>query len=100
MTGNAFSLFLALAGLAVLAGVIGALAIGPRRPWAVIVPVIAAFAALYLVGHELGFGVGPTVALFGFDVSLASDVVVALIAAFTAAWGQRAIVRRRVHEAI
>lgn len=99
MSGNAFSLFLVFVGLAVLAGVVAAWAIGPRRPWAVIGPVIAAFAALYLVGHELGFGVGPTVPLFGFDVSLASDVVVALLAAFTAAWGQRAVVRLRVGEA-
>lgn len=99
MSGNAFSLFLAFVGLSILAGVIAAYAVGPRRPWAVVGPILAAFAALYVVGHHLGFGVGPTVPLFGFDVSLASDAVIAFLAAFAAAWGQRAVTRLRGREA-
>jgi hypothetical protein len=66
------------------------LAGGPRRPAAYVLPVLAAFAAFYLIGHRLGIHVGPVIDLYGFGVALLGDVAIgflsALITAFLQAW--------------
>lgn len=90
----ALSLLLFFLGVSTAAGVAASVLVGPRRPWAVIPPTLAAVAALYLVGHTLGLSVGPTTRLFGFQVSLLFDLAVALAAAFLAAAVQRGLAAR------
>ena len=62
--------------------------IGPRRPLAAILPVLASFGALYLVGHKSGLAVGPTVELFGFEVNLLWDLLCAVMGAAIVAKAQ------------
>lgn len=80
--------------VSVAAGAVAARLVGPPRPWAVIAPSLAAFGALYLVGHR-GVSVGPVVTILGFEISLAFDVAVALSVALVAAVVQRAAWRGR-----
>ncbi len=68
---------------------------GPRNRAAHVLPVLAAFGAFYLIGHRLGIALGPEVALFGFQVALAGDLAIGLIAAMAAAVTQAAVVRAR-----
>ncbi len=90
------SLLLFFLGVSLAAGAVATGLVGPRKPLAVIAPTLAALVALYLVGHRLTLSVGPTVRLFGFQVSLLFDVAVALGAALlTAAAQRRLAVRRR-----
>lgn len=58
---------------------------GPRRARWAIVPGVAAFVALYLVGHRFGLALGPEVELFGFQVALVGDVVIGGFAAIVVA---------------
>jgi hypothetical protein len=81
----AYGLLAVFTAMALAAGMLSARVVGPRRPWTPIVPVVAAFASLYLVGHRLAVSVGPQVRLFGFDVSLPFDAATALVASFAAA---------------
>lgn len=76
-------------------------AVGPRRWWAVVAPVVAAIAALGTFGHRLKIGFGPTVPLFGFEVHLFSDLALAALTALAAALVQRGVlaVRGRSEEA-
>jgi hypothetical protein len=67
---------------------------GPRGPSGAILPSVAAFGAFYLVGHRAGISIGPEIGLFGFQVALFGDVVLAAIAAVAAAIGQAAGRRR------
>lgn len=73
--------------------------VGPRRPWAALLPIAAAFGLLYLVGHRFGWQFGPNIELLGFQVAIVSDLAFALLGAFGAALAQRAawsaMVRRR-----
>jgi hypothetical protein len=89
---------LALVGLfivvAVVSGIAAVRAVGPWRPAALALPIVVSFLALYLVGHRLGAVVGPQVSVLGFEVSLLFDVAIALVAAFLAAFAQRAFLRR------
>jgi len=57
----------------------------PDARWGAVLPILAAFGALYLVGHRLGWTIGPTVRLFGFDVALAWELVLAVLAAMITA---------------
>lgn len=91
----ATSLLLFFLGVSLAAGAAATGLIGPRKPLAVIAPTLAAVVALYLVGHRLGLSAGPSVRLFGFQVSLLFDVAVAVGAALLAAAVQRELAVRR-----
>lgn len=95
MPPGAFALFLTFVGVAIAAGVVTTWQIGPRGARYVVLPIVAAFAALYLVGHRLGLHLGPTISLFGYDVALVFDVALALVAAGLTARLQRAVLARR-----
>lgn len=79
--------------VSILSGIVAARVVGPRRPWATVLPALAAFGVLYLVGHRLVIGFGPNVPLFGFQIAIVSDVAFALGAAFATALVQRAVTR-------
>ena len=66
---------------------------GPRGVAAYLLPVGAAFGALYLVGHRLGIVVGPEVELFGFQVALLGDLLIGFAAALVVAGVQALLVR-------
>ena len=93
MTPAVYALIGSFVVLSIVSGVIAARVVGPRRPGAVVLPALAAFGALYLVGHRLFIGIGPEIPLFGFQVAIVSDVAFALAAAFAAALAQKAGVR-------
>jgi hypothetical protein len=76
-----YALFLTLTGLAVVLGIAAAQAVarlarGPRNVLAHVVPVLAAFATMGALGHALGAHFGPTVPLYGFDISLPWDMAI------------------------
>ncbi len=79
--------------VSVLVGLIAAWSLGPRHWWSPALPALGAFGSLYVVGHRLSFGFGPTVEVAGFDIWIASDVLVALAAAFVVAALQVAVAR-------
>lgn len=81
--------------VAIVVGIATTWIIGPRRRLATVVPVLAAFGALYLIGHRSGLELGPTMMLFGFQVAIVQDVLVAVVAAGVAAFVQRALLTRR-----
>ncbi len=89
MPPSAYALVVTFAIVSVLAGILAARVVGPWRPWAALVPALAGFGALYVVGHRLAIGLGPTVTLFGWEVWLPFDVAVALVVALGAAGLQR-----------
>ena len=60
-----------------------------------ILPIVAAFGAFYLIGHRLGLAVGPEVSLFGFQVALVGDLAIGFLAALVVALVQAAVVRAR-----
>ena len=95
MPAAAVALLVFFIGVSVAVGAAVAYAVGPRRPLVVVLPILAAFGALYVVGHRLGLSVGPQVTLFGFEVSLVWDLVVAVLAAAVTAVIQRSVLRRR-----
>jgi hypothetical protein len=66
---------------------------GPRTWPAYLLPIGAAFLALYLVGHRFGIAVGPEVGLFGFQVALLGDLVIGSGAALAVAAVQALVVR-------
>ena len=67
---------------------------GPRRITGVVLPSLAAFGAFYLIGHRAGISLGPELGLFGFQVALFGDLLLAAVAAMAAALGQAAGRRR------
>ena len=68
---------------------------GPTHPAAHLLPVAAAFGALYLIGHRLGLVVGPEVNLFGFQVAIFGDLLIGFAAALVTASVQRLARRTR-----
>ncbi|MEO8509975.1 MAG: hypothetical protein ABI534_01915 [Chloroflexota bacterium] len=82
-----------LAGLFVAislgAGALAWWTVGPRRAVALPLPMVVAFALLYLAGHRLGWQAGPTVELLGFELALPFDIALALVGGFAAAVIQR-----------
>jgi hypothetical protein len=66
---------------------------GPRGRLAYVLPVLAGFAAFYLIGHRLGISVGPEIGLFGFQVALSGDVAIGFLAALAVALLQALAVR-------
>jgi hypothetical protein len=89
MPASAYALVALFLAISIAVACLAAWVVGPRRPRAVVVPGLAAFGALYLVGHRLVLQIGPEVQLFGGQVSLPFDVAIALAAALAAAAGQR-----------
>ncbi len=89
MPTAAYGLITVFATVSVLSGVLAARVVGPWRWWAVALPALAAFGALYLVGHRWVMSIGPQVGLFGWEVALPFDVAVALATALGAAGAQR-----------
>jgi hypothetical protein len=63
---------------------------GPHGLGGAILPSVAAFGAFYLIGHRAGISIGPEIGLFGFQVALPGDVLLASVAAGAAALGQAA----------
>lgn len=93
MPPAAYAIIGLFAVLSAMSGAIAAAALGPRRAWAGVVPALAAFGALYLVGHRFAISIGPEVGLFGFRISLLFDATVALAVAFVAAGTQAGALR-------
>ena len=93
MPPAAYAIVGLFAVLSAMCGAIAAAALGPRLAWAGVVPALAAFGALYLVGHRLALSIGPEVGLFGFRISLLFDATVALGVAFVAAGAQAGVLR-------
>ena len=89
------TLFLACSILVGIAAVLiaGRLAGGPVRRVAYVLPILAGFAAFYLVGHRFGLSIGPEVELFGFQVALLGDLVIGFAAALLTALLQAAAAR-------
>jgi hypothetical protein len=99
MPPQAFALVALFSLCSIVLGVVAvrtaARAGGPGRVSAYPLPVIAAFAAFYLIGHRLGLSIGPDVTLFGFQVALLGDLAIGFAAALLVAFAQAAIVRVR-----
>jgi len=95
MPANAYAVVALFIVVSVLCGIGAVWLLGPRRWLAAAIPIVAAFLALYWVGHKSGLEVGPTMELFGFRIAIVQDVLVAAIAALVAAAVQRLVVDRR-----
>lgn len=93
MPASAYGLIAVFATVSALSGILAARVIGPWRWWAVLVPALAAFGALYMVGHRWVLSIGPQVGLFGWEVALPFDIVVAGVTAFAVALVQRGVLR-------
>jgi hypothetical protein len=88
------TLFLACSVLVGIAAVrLVARAGGPRGPLAYVLPILAGFAAFYLVGHRFGIVLGPEIELFGFQVALLGDILIGFAAAVAVALLQAALGR-------
>ena len=68
-------------GLGFVAVRIAARVGGPTGRAAVVLPMLAAFLAFYVIGHRLGLSIGPEVSLFGFQVALLGDLAIGFAAA-------------------
>jgi hypothetical protein len=88
MTSAAYALIGLFAVISTASGLLASRLIGPWRWWAPLLPILASFGSLYLVGHRLGWSAGPEVPMFGFRVSLPFDVAVALGVALATAAAQ------------
>jgi hypothetical protein len=100
MPPQAFALVALFIACSVLLGIgaqrlVARAAGGPRGWRAMILPIVAAFGAFYLIGHRLGLAVGPEVSLFGFQVALLGDLAIGFLAALVVALLQAAVVRAR-----
>ncbi|MDQ2690308.1 MAG: hypothetical protein M3Y29_08555 [Chloroflexota bacterium] len=93
MPPGAYAIVGLFAVVSLVSGVVAAATIGPRRAWAAVLPSVAAFGALYLVGHRLVVSIGPEVSLFGFRIALLFDAAVALVTAVAAAGIQNLALR-------
>jgi hypothetical protein len=88
MPSAAYALIGLFAIISTASGLLASRLIGPWRWWTPLLPILAAFGALYVVGHRLGWSAGPEVPMFGFRVALPFDMAVALGIAFVTAVGQ------------
>jgi len=89
MPAEAYGLVALFTVVSIVVGLGAWWVVGPRRPWAAILPIAAAFGLLYLVGHRFGWQSGPNVEILGFQVAIVSDLAFALAGAFGAALAQR-----------
>jgi len=81
MSSEAFALLGVFTLVCIAAGVLAWRLLLPDLAWGAVLPAAAAFAVLYLVGHRLGWTYGPTMQLFGFEVALPWEVLLALVTA-------------------
>jgi uncharacterized membrane protein YfbV (UPF0208 family) len=93
MPPSAYGLVALFSVISAASGWLATRTVGPPRWWAAIVPTLAAFGALYVVGHRSALRIGPEVEIFGWQVSLAFDVAVAVATALLAGLLQRAGLR-------
>jgi hypothetical protein len=93
MPPSAYGLIAVFATVSALSGILAARLVGPWRWWAIVAPALAAFGALYLVGHRWVLSIGPQVGLLGWEVALPFDIAVALVTAYVVALGQRLVLR-------
>jgi hypothetical protein len=93
MPASAYGLIAVFTVVAAVTGWLASRVVGPRRAWTAVLPALAAFGALYVVGHRSVVRIGPEVELFGWQVSLPFDVAVATAAAFAGAGLQWLMVR-------
>jgi hypothetical protein len=77
MPAAAFGVLAVFTAASVAAGLLAWWLLGSRVPLGPLLPILAAFAALYVAGHRLRLEVGPSTELFGFQISLAFDLVLA-----------------------
>lgn len=92
MPAAAYGVLAVFTAASIAAGLVAWWLVGPRTPWAIILPIAATFAALYVSGHRLGLRLGPVVDLFGFDVALVFDLSLAMVVALAAALLQRLVI--------
>jgi hypothetical protein len=85
MSSEAFALLGVFTMICVAAGVIAWRLLLADLAWGALLPAATAFAVLYLIGHRLGWTYGPTVQLFGFEVALPWEVLLALVTAMAVA---------------
>jgi hypothetical protein len=85
MPAAAFGVLAVFTTAAIIAGIVAWWLVGSRIPLGPLLPIIAAFGALYVSGHRLRIEVGPTTELFGFQVSLLFDLVLAVLVALAVA---------------
>lgn len=95
MTPSAYAIFFLFLACSIVLGWAAARiakrAGGPKSMAAAILPILAGFGAFYLIGHKLGIEIGPIVELFGFQISLLSDLAIGFTAAVIAAIVQAAV---------
>ncbi len=91
---DAFYLLLTFLFVSAVAGVIAWLLVSPKANFGWVLPVLAAFVVLYLLGHQLRWGVGPVVHMFGFRVTLLFDAALAVLTALVVAGLERLVLRR------
>ncbi len=95
MPASAYAVVALFTVVALLCGAAATWFVGPRRLVAVVIPSLAAFLALYWVGHKSGLELGPTMELLGFRIALVQDVIAGALAAVAAAFVQRWVLERR-----
>lgn len=93
MSSAAYGLIGLFALVSAAGGLLASRLTGPRRAWAPLLPILASFGSLYLVGHRLGWSAGPVMPVFGFRVALPFDAAVALGVALATAAAQAAAFR-------
>jgi hypothetical protein len=96
MPPEAYALVALFAGSSVVLGILAWILVRTIVPGArlrsgavaaggTVLPIAAAFLALYLVGHRFGVSLGPQVPLFGFQVALLGDLAIGFAAALLVA---------------
>jgi hypothetical protein len=93
MPANAFKLLGDYNHISIGSGLIAWRVHIPRHRWGWLTAIVFAFGALYLFGHLLGLSAGPMLELFGFDVALPFDVLLALVDALAGATCHRLVPR-------
>jgi uncharacterized membrane protein YoaK (UPF0700 family) len=93
-----YALFLTLTALAIVLGIAAAqvvarLGTGPRSLLAHVIPVLAGFATMGALGHAMGAHFGPTIPLYGFQVSLLWDAAIGFGGGVVGAMAQLAVLR-------
>ena len=81
--------------ISLAAGAVAWWVVGPRRAIALPLPMLVAFALLYLAGHKLGWQAGPTIEVMQFQLALPFDIALTLAGGFAAAIVQRPLLLAR-----
>jgi len=89
MPASVYGLIATFAAISVVSGLVAARLVGPWRWWSPILPMLAAFGALYLIAHRWVVSIGPQVSVFGWEIALPFDTLVALATAAAVAAVQR-----------